>query len=642
MLTLFSVPKPFRGHIGRIQTNALQTWIRLELPCEIILFGDEEGIAETASHLGVKHAPHVTCNEYGTPLLNDVFDRAQAIAKHNLLGYVNADILLLGDFSRSVEAVAGLKCSFLMLGERWDVDLGGSIDFSRRDWEEPLRRSVRDHGRPRPPDWIDYFVFPKGLYRSVPPFAVGRTSFDNWLVWNARACGARVVDASACIMAIHQNHEYSHHPEGKKGVFDGPEAKMNRRLMGGRRRYFTIADATHKLTASGLRRNLSSQSVLRKCRFAARSVRDWRHRHGLHRSGIESNVQRVLGIQRKPKPGKKGKRPYERPYEADMHHLAEDGPLVSVVIPCRNVGHYLPQAIESVLQQDYPRLECIVMDGASTDDTQEMLRRYDGRIRWLSEPDRGPQDAINKGWKLCGGDILAWLNADDVWEPGAVSRAVSYFLEHPEVDVVYGDCGLIGPAGEYLTTMRVADWDLMHAVEYCDHIIHQAASFMRRNILQRVGWLYPKLCHDHELWLRISLAGGQLHRIPGILAHARDRAENLGYRSEEVVPLKVGLTEEFFKNPGLPPEFAKIRQRALSNAYLACIQYVLKDSLSKQELKQRITRLVLQAISKDPSNFLRAMNRLRKARKRLSRRFSNKENTAGATEIKRRGRRNPF
>jgi glycosyltransferase involved in cell wall biosynthesis len=313
----------------------------------------------------------------------------------------------------------------------------------------------------------------------------------------------------------------------------------------------------------------------------------------------------------------------ETPYKADMNRIAQNPPLVSVVIPCHNTGQYLAQAIESVLQQDYPRLECIVMDGASTDNTIEILRRYEGRILWRSEPDQGPQEAINKGWKLCQGEILAWLNADDLWAPGAVSIAVSYFLAHPEVDVLYGDCGLIGPAGEYYSTMRPRDWDLRYAIEHCDHIIHQAASFMRRGILERVGWLYPNRCHDQDLWLRISLAGGKLQRIPALLAHARDRSDNLGNRSDEVAALKVGLTEKFFDHPWLPPEFTGLRRRAISNAYLRCIDYILKDPRpSKAELRRRIIDVVWQAVCSDPSNMLPAASRLRRALKRLSRKFS--------------------
>lgn len=626
MLTLFSIPKPFRAHIGMIQTNALESWLRLEPRCDIILFGDDEGTAETAQRFRVRHVPDVARNQFGTPLLDDVFRRAQAMACHELACFINSDIILLSDFLKSAAAAARFERSFLMVGQRQDLDIDHSLDFAQIDWEERLRQQVRQHGRQRPADWIDYFVFSKGLYPQVPPFAVGRTSFDNWLIWEARARSVPVIDASVTVMALHQNHDYSHHPQGESGAFSGAEAKINRSLMDGRRCYFTIADATHRLTPSGIQRNLTRQYARQKWKFATRALHDWRHRHGLNRANLDASIRKALGLGLHVKPRTRSHRQvdHETPYKPDLCRLAQNPPLVSVVIPCRNTGQYLVQAIESVLQQDYPRLECLVMDGASTDDTIEILRRYEGRILWHSELDRGPQDAINKGWKLCHGEILAWLNADDVWERGAVSTAVGYFLEHPEADVVYGDCGLIGPAGEYYKTMRVPDWDLRYAVEYCDHIIHQAASFMRRAILERVGWLYPKLCHDHDLWLRISMAGGNLQRIPALLAHARDRSDNLGNRSDQMVALKIGLTENFFDNPGLPPELTRLRRRAISNAYLRCVDFILKDSRPKDELRSKITRAILQAVRSDPSNFIPAALRWRRARKRLSRRFSNR------------------
>ena len=288
-------------------------------------------------------------------------------------------------------------------------------------------------------------------------------------------------------------------------------------------------------------------------------------------------------------------------------------PRVSVVIPCLNRAHFLVPTIESVLQQDYPRIECIVVDGGSTDETLGILRGYGGRIQWLSEPDGGPPDAINKGWRMCSGEILAWLNADDMWAPGAVSKAVAYFQNHAEVDVVYGDCGIIDQAGNLVKTVRVREWDLEYAVKHCDHIIYQAASFMRRSILQRVGWLYPKLCHDHELWLRISLAGGNLQHLPFHLADARDHQGNLGSRSDIVVPLKLDLTRSFFARPNLLLHLSGLRDRAMSNSYLRGIDYILGDRLSWHQYWPRIFRLTWQAIWADPSNLVRILKRFLEA-----------------------------
>ena len=282
-------------------------------------------------------------------------------------------------------------------------------------------------------------------------------------------------------------------------------------------------------------------------------------------------------------------------------------PLVSVVIPCLNRADFLTPTLESVLQQDYPNIECMVVDGGSTDGTSGILRRYDGRIKWQSQPDRGPWDAINKGWGMCNGDVVAWLNADDVWAPRAVSAVLEYLVKHPEVDVVYGDCGIIDEYGKHTDTVRIRDWDLEYAVKYCDHIIFQAASFIRRSILDRVGWLYPRLCHDHELWLRISLAGGKLQHVPVLLAYARDHAANLGYRSDIVVPLKLSITKDFFANPLVPPRLVPLRDRAISNAYLRGIDYVFLGSFEWRRDVSACLNLLLNAVRADPTNAPRAV-----------------------------------
>lgn len=263
MLTFFSAPKPFHGHIGVIQRNALQSWVQLSPPCEIILFGDEEGIDEAAARFSVQHVPGVLRNQYGTPLLNSLFEKAQATASYGLMCYINTDIILMGDFIRTVEHLHRLKGSFLMVGRRLDINLEQSLNFEKPNWEEDFRTYVRQYGKPRPPNWIDYFVFPRGFYNDIPPFAIGRPAFDNWLLWKARSLGAPLVDASEAIMAVHQNHDYSHHPQKQKGVWEGLEAQRNRKLMGGWHHCFTLADATHRLTSAGLELNLGAERLIR-------------------------------------------------------------------------------------------------------------------------------------------------------------------------------------------------------------------------------------------------------------------------------------------------------------------------------------------------------------------------------------------
>jgi len=250
VLTLFAVPKPFRGHISIIQRNAIRSWTLLRPACQIILFGDEEGTAEVAAEFGVKHVPDVARNEYGTPLVSDIFEQAQRRASHDLLCYINADIVLMSDFTAAVRRVTFRR--FLLVGQRWDVDLDEPWNFEDPQWETHLREYARSHGKLHPPYGIDYFVFTRGLWEAIPPFAIGRPAWDNWMIFSARTSGAAVIDATKAILAIHQNHEYAHVPHGVNGTWEGPEAERNRAMRGSYSNAFTAKDATWQLTSRWL------------------------------------------------------------------------------------------------------------------------------------------------------------------------------------------------------------------------------------------------------------------------------------------------------------------------------------------------------------------------------------------------------
>ena len=254
MLSIFAFPKPFRGHIATIQRNAISSWVRLRPQCEIFLFGNDEGTAEVAKEFGVCHVSETARNEYGTPLLSDVFEKGEQSAKYDLLCYVNCDIILGSEFMRAVEKVSRWTQRFLMVGECWNLDLAEPLAFDQPMWEENLKALVRQRGKPRGPRAIDYFVFPRGLYQQLPPFALGRPWFDQWLIWKARHLGAAVVDATPVVMAVHQNHDYSHLPGGLRPIL-GEEATRNDKLAGGLGHCYGIEEATHKLLATGLRRN---------------------------------------------------------------------------------------------------------------------------------------------------------------------------------------------------------------------------------------------------------------------------------------------------------------------------------------------------------------------------------------------------
>jgi len=251
MLTIFSTPKPFRGHFGVIQTNALQSWLRLHPNCEIIMFGNEEGAEETASRFGVRHIPTIECSKWGTPLISSLFEGAQKIATHQVLCYVNADIILMSDFLDAVQRVR--KRAFLIVGRRWNLKVNELVNFDDPNWESNLRAEVAQRGVVEKPDGLDYFVFPKGTFSDIPPFSVGRPGWDNWMIYRTRYLGIPVIDATLSMIAIHQIHDYSHHPQGKEGVWKGPEAEANLKLLGGNQYAFTLWDADRILEPSGLK-----------------------------------------------------------------------------------------------------------------------------------------------------------------------------------------------------------------------------------------------------------------------------------------------------------------------------------------------------------------------------------------------------
>jgi hypothetical protein len=263
MLTIFSMPKAFRGHIRTIQRNAIQSWMLLSPKPEIVLFGKDEGTKETAEEFGLRHVPEVAVNEYGTPLLGDLFRQAEFNASSETMCYINADILVLSNFPRALAQVKERLSRFLIISERINLDVTQTIAFDA-GWEASIAERCKRSGVPVGYTGIDIFVFAKGTYAHVPDFGIGRLWFDQWLIKAALESGIPVVDLSLVSPVIHQNHDYNHVAGGTEWVWRGKEAEHNLHLYGAAPHSYTFLDVTHELTPGGAIRRVRFRKPMRK------------------------------------------------------------------------------------------------------------------------------------------------------------------------------------------------------------------------------------------------------------------------------------------------------------------------------------------------------------------------------------------
>jgi hypothetical protein len=254
LITLFSAPKPFTNpHIAMIQRNAIQSWTLLS-DVEVILLGEETGLAEAARDMRVKHISKVKCNESGTPLISSMFELARQNSHSDLLCIVNADMILMNDFVEAARISQSKRDEFVLLSQRWDLDVIQPIEFTK-GWQDRLRSTVRRQGSLHRPAGSDFFLFPLSTFQEVPNFTIGRAGWDNWMIYKARKEKWTVIDGTPSVMIVHQNHDYSHLPGGKPH-YEHPDTNENIRLAGGEANIrYTILDATHQLAGGKLVRS---------------------------------------------------------------------------------------------------------------------------------------------------------------------------------------------------------------------------------------------------------------------------------------------------------------------------------------------------------------------------------------------------
>jgi hypothetical protein len=277
LLSIFSAPKAFTNpHISIIQRNAIQSWLNLGDEVEVFLVGEEAGMAEVAEDFDLRVLKNVARNEAGTPLVSSIFSLAREASESPFMVYVNADIILMSDLINSLKAIIDTKDevpkrleneisenAFLLIGQRWDLEVEDILDFSN-GWEERIRSEVKQRGKLHRPAGSDYFLFPRLAFQDLPDFAIGRAGWDNWMIYYAHQQNWPVIDATADIMIVHQNHDYSHLPDGKPH-YDLEESQQNMDLAGGKKHMYMILDASQQLVNGQLKKpTLSKVRIIRQ------------------------------------------------------------------------------------------------------------------------------------------------------------------------------------------------------------------------------------------------------------------------------------------------------------------------------------------------------------------------------------------
>jgi len=252
-MTIFTAPKSFEeDHIRMIQRNAIISWLNLGNEVEIILTGDDAGVAETAREFGLKHLPDVEKNAKGTPLVSSIFELARVNSSSPVLTYLNADIIALPDMLATTQRVMQKFEKFLIVGQRWDINFQEAIQQGDQlsSW---LQQKIKDQGVLHPQGGSDYFIYPRTCFTTMPKFAIGRAGWDNWMIYQARNEKLALVDGTGAINIIHQQHDYRHLPGGQPH-YRTTETYENVRLAGGKRTIFDLKDTCWQLKEDLLQR----------------------------------------------------------------------------------------------------------------------------------------------------------------------------------------------------------------------------------------------------------------------------------------------------------------------------------------------------------------------------------------------------
>ncbi len=283
--------------------------------------------------------------------------------------------------------------------------------------------------------------------------------------------------------------------------------------------------------------------------------------------------------------------------------MPQELPLVSIVTPSLNKGQFIEETILSIKNQTYPNIEHIIVDGGSTDNTLDIIKKYDGsyNMLWLSEPDEGQSDAINKGWKMSTGEIIAYLNSDDTYMPWAVETVVEFMAGHPDIAMVYGDCNYVDEHGEVIRQSPASEyyWEDMVCGK---NVIAQPSVFFRKEVLDKVGYLDTTLHYamDLDLWVRIG-SKLEIRQVPRLLANFRlcpgtkSVAQSYRFGTDHL-----RIMEKLFSDPELPEGTRKLKRRAYGHAHS-----MVGLGFLTQHKKKEAVRHFIKSVMLDPSRMVR-------------------------------------
>jgi glycosyltransferase involved in cell wall biosynthesis len=263
-------------------------------------------------------------------------------------------------------------------------------------------------------------------------------------------------------------------------------------------------------------------------------------------------------------------------------------PTVTVITPAYNQGIFLRETIESVLAQDYPNIEFFVLNDGSTDNTEDILKEYNGRIRWETHTNMGQTATINKGWKLTKGSIITWLNSDDTFLPGGVRTGVEYLLKHPETGIVFGDTLLTEADGTPIApSPPQPPFNYMRFFVNCNNTVSQPSTFIRREVIEKVGELDPRFYYfmDWDLWLRAGLYF-KIDHITDVLSTYRLHAESKTVaQALRAAPELEYMYNKFFSRTDLPQHVLDKKKEAMMSMYYMSAGYYLKGGDSQTAVK---------------------------------------------------------